>query len=321
MSLPSPVFDSRLSTPDSRLQTEKVTSPSKRSAATTGVILAAAACTFFAAAGTVTRLGINAGADTSAVMVIQVLVTFLIAAGTARGRLLVTRTALPGLALLGVVAGSGAIFLLEGYARLGVAPVAVIFALYPGVVGVYLWVFSGKRPSTTWFVTLGLAFVGVALAIGGQPGTSRPMWEYLFPVLATLTVAGNDLIAQKVVREATPAQAVAWVNLVTCGLALAIYNRAAVAHFIERPSLLTGAALGVVLYLALQLKFMGIDRAGPRLVSLVAAGQPAVAVVIAAIVLKEALSPLQMIGIGLVVVALIAITRDAEKLGKSIVPQ
>jgi drug/metabolite transporter (DMT)-like permease len=287
--------------------------PRRRFSALAGVALAVAACTLFAASGTIVRLGVTSGGDAAAIMIIQGLVTFVIATATAGGRIGLEKSQATGTLALGAAAGIGAICLVEGYARLGVAPVAALFALYPGVVGIGLWIFERRRPSALWATTLLVALAGVALAVGGQERRERPLWEYGFPVLATFAIAANDIIAQRVVVRAPIAHTVAWVNLVTTGLAVAAYNRAAAAHLTDPTSVFTGFALGICLYLALQFKLTGISRIGPRLVSLVAAGQPAIAVAIAGAVLRERLSLAQTVGIGLVALSLGVTAHGATK--------
>ena len=67
--------------------------------------------------------------------------------------------------------------------------------------------------------------------------------------------------------------------------------------------------MGTMLFLALQLKFMGIGRIGARLVSLIATAQPVLAILIAAVVLGDKLLPNQIGGAFLVMVSLGMITR------------
>ncbi len=278
-----------------------------------GILWTLIACFLFGSAGTVVRLGVTAGAHTLTVMVVKTLFATVIAWTIAGQIPRLTRDIAWKMFLLALAAGTSGWCMLEGYARLGVAPVAIILALYPAIVGFYVWILDKKRPAGMWFVSLGTAFIGVLLAmIGPRSGTGR-WWEYLFPIVCAFTLAANDLLVQRVVVNTPPSVAIGWINLFTAITTFVVAPRLIAGHITELPSIVTGLGLGVMLFLALQLKFTAIAQIGPRIVSLLATSQPILALIVAALVLNEWLSPRQMVGVALVVVALILVTQLKEE--------
>lgn len=153
--------------------------------------------------------------------------------------------------------------------------VAVLLYLYPALVVALSRVLHGVRVSPAAGSCLAVAVVGSALAVGPVAGGARA--GALLAVAAAAAYAVYIVLAAEPVRAAGPLAATA----VVC----------------------TVAAAG--LFLA------GLSLLGPTDASTVATLEPVVSAVLAATLLGDRFTSVQLLGAGLVIVAVVALARTA----------
>ncbi|MCG3174922.1 MAG: hypothetical protein GMKNLPBB_03223 [Myxococcota bacterium] len=252
-----------------------------------GLLISATGTFFFALCGIIARLGYSHGATPAGVAVIQALLAFPLALIAAGGWRSVRGKELRNCFVLAVMGGLGGMFLLEGYGRLGVTTTTLIFSCYPLLVGLFEWFFAGRRPQALWFVFFALALAGVAIAIEAWRGVAALSLQYLFPVAACLSVAALDLLGQRIAGAVAPRVSTIYVTLFNIPLMGALYNTRALPELTQPASLITGAALGLFSMLAMRFKLTGISMVGAVAGSLVSTSQPAWALGLSVLVLKE----------------------------------
>jgi drug/metabolite transporter (DMT)-like permease len=207
----------------------------------------------------------------------------------------------------------------------------VLVYLYPAIVAVLSVRFatrlSGRRP---WFA-LGVAMVGVILALGGIDLATPPPIAGIALILASpLIYAGWIVLSARLAGERSdhlaPEQAGAGgVDDAAAASALMISATAAIfvgaALATGRPYLPAGipvdawpylVAIGFAgTFLAIQTFYAGSRRIGAAQAALVSTVEPLIIVTVAGLALHETLTPVQLVGAGLIIVGvLIAQTAD-----------
>jgi drug/metabolite transporter (DMT)-like permease len=221
------------------------------------------------------------------------------------------------------------------YAGLETVPASlagVLVYLYPAIVAVLSVRFatrlSGRRP---WFA-LGIALVGVILALGGIDLATPPPIAGIALILASpLIYAGWIVLSARLAGERSdhlaPEQAGAGsVESAAAASALMISTTAAIfvggALATGRPYVPTeipgGAwpylvAIGFAgTFLAIQTFYAGVRRIGAAQAALVSTVEPLIIVTLAGLALHETLTPIQLAGAGLIIVAVL-VAQTAER--------
>ena len=236
-------------------------------------------------------------------------------------RLVDRRTAIVAVALGVLYVGNSGTY----YAGLETVPVglaALIVYVYPAVVAVMALRFGrrldGRRP---WFA-LGLALVGVVLALGGVPaGTMPPLAGVALVVASPLIysvwivlsarlsgerrdsvgeegAAGTDAAAATALMM-TATAAVYWLSDLAFGLPVTP-DRIPVAAW---PGLV---GVGVVAtFIAIQTFYAGVRRIGAAQAALVSTIEPAWTIALAALLFGQTLAPIQLLGGALIIIGVI----------------
>ena len=236
-------------------------------------------------------------------------------------RLVDRRTAIVAVALGVLYVGNSGTY----YAGLETVPVglaALIVYVYPAVVAVMALRFGrrldGRRP---WFA-LGLALVGVVLALGGVPaGTMPPLAGVALVVASPLIysvwivlsarlsgerrdsvgeegAAGTDAAAATALMM-TATAAVYWLSGLAFGLPVTP-DRIPVAAW---PGLV---GVGVVAtFIAIQTFYAGVRRIGAAQSALVSTIEPAWTIALAALLFGQTLAPIQLLGGALIIIGVI----------------
>lgn len=219
-----------------------------------------------------------------------------------RGPLLVQLAALGG----GYVAQSLAFFTALQHASAGL--VSLLLYLYPGIVTALSVAFLGERLTAPKCWALGLAVVGSACAVG--PALSGEPLGIALGVISALCYSVYVTLGSAVTPRAgaLPSTAVILTTAAVVYAALAVATGAAV------PSGAAGvaslAALAVVGTVVPVLTFFaGMALVGPTETASLSAFEPAVTVVLAALLFGERLTPLQLLGGALVLAAVVVLAR------------
>jgi drug/metabolite transporter (DMT)-like permease len=236
-------------------------------------------------------------------------VAFALAA--ARGQLV----ALPlrrwlGFALLGALYVCEAWTYFESAVRIPVALTALLLYLYPSIVALAGWALFREALGTTGLAALVLATAGIALAVGTPQGALDIPGVLLG--LATAVVYSVYVVVGARVQAGVPALlGSAWVMAVAAALfalgtlVTGTWEPArALSHWPDLAGLVVfGTALPIPLLLA------GLARVGPTQGSIISSLEPISAAVCGALFLGESLDATQLVGMGLVLLALVVLAR------------
>lgn len=286
-----------------------------------GVGLVALSAAAFGAIALFARIAYDSGADVLAVLALRfalaatVLLVLVRARGVRlpRGRALLVLAALGG---VGYVGQSAAYF-----SALTMAPaslVALLLYLYPGFVTVLSVVTRRERWSRARLLALGLATAGAALVIGVGLGRGNGPTGGSVAGGAALAVTAAVVYAGYIMLSAGPSARSGTLasSAVIVSAAAVVLTAAAVATGARLPGTATGwvavAAIALVSTVAAILAFFaGLARLGPTTAATISTLEPVVTVVLAAAVLGEAFTGVQVLGGALVLTAVLVLIRRA----------
>jgi drug/metabolite transporter (DMT)-like permease len=264
------------------------------------------------------RLAYNAGAEPITVLFLR----FTIAAVVMNLIMVLRRTEYPRglilleLILLGAIAYVGeslAYFLALKLASAGL--VALLLYIYPTLVTALSAVFLKEHLTRVKIIALFLALSGTALTIRITSGGS--MLGILLGIVAAVDYAIYILLGSRIVRRSSPIGSTTVIITSTAGVYAVIVALRGVTY----PTASTGwiAIIAIALIstvLAFVTFFAGLKRIGPTSASTLSTFEPIVAVVLAAIVLGETISPIQIFGGILILSAVVLLARSDKLRGK-----
>lgn len=273
------------------------------------LIIASAVC--FGATPIFGRFAYDAGADTFTLLFLR----FAIAAMCLVAACAVRRVALPGgrlllaLVLLGAVGRTGQT--LTYFLGLTIAPAALmslLLYLYPALVALLAALLLGQRLTRATLLAVGLALAGTILTISPAAGASD-----LGIVLGVATACIYAIYILASSRFTPHAGTLASSTVITVASAAAYAAMVAV-HGPVFPRTVLGwaAILGLALIstvLGTLTFFAGLARVGPTDASTLSTIEPAVTVVLAALILGETIVPLQLLGGALILAAVVLLAR------------
>lgn len=220
-----------------------------------------------------------------------------------RGRTLLALIALGG---IGYVSQSLAYF--TALTMASAALVALLLDVYPAMVAVAAALLFGDRITPVKAVALVVALAGTALTIG-DVGGGRPLGIVL-GLVAAVAYATYILLSSRLVPRAGAIPAASVVMLAAAGVL-------GVVMFLSGPSFprsatgwaaIAGLAL-ISTVVAIVAFFAGLERIRPAEASTISTVEPVVTVALAALVLHESLSTVQLIGGTLIVSAVVVLAR------------
>jgi drug/metabolite transporter (DMT)-like permease len=208
---------------------------------------------------------------------------------------------------------------------------SLIVYLYPAVVAVMTLRWGRSLEGRRAWVALGIALAGVALAVGGIPEGNAPPVSglvlivvsplfYAVWVVAAAWLGGDrrpsaqeappaDSEAVPVPETTAPAPAVAVMTLATGATYLLLML---IAGKPITPAAVTPSAwpavLGIALIgtaLAVQLLYAGVRRIGAARAALISTVEPIYTITLAAVLLRESLAPVQLLGGALILAAVV----------------
>jgi drug/metabolite transporter (DMT)-like permease len=253
----------------------------------------------------------------------------LLSAGSRRGlRALDRRTAIAAVALGALYVGnSGSYF--AGLETVSPSLAALIVYIYPALVAVLSLRFGRRLEGRRAWLALGLALVGVALSVGGiDPGVAPPIQGLLLivasPVIYALWIVLSARLAGErpgsVGERASDGAAAAPAAALMITTTATIYW---VAALVSGRPVLPGAVpsdawfgligVGVLsTFVAIVTFYAGAQRIGAAQAALISTVEPIWTIALAAILFGIGLTPVQLLGGGLILVAVIVAQTGPE---------
>ncbi len=282
-----------------------------------GLILIITSAISFGAMPIFARLAYAAGADPITVLFLR----FTIAAVMMILIMIVSKTAFPrGLILvelillgaIGYVGESLAYFMALTMASAGL--VALLLYIYPALVTALSAIFLKEHLTPVKIVALFLALSGTALTIRITSGGS--MLGILLGIAAAVDYAIYILLGSRIVRRSGPLGSTTVIIISTAS----VYAGIVAIRGVTFPATSNGwiAIIAIALIstvLAFTTFFAGLKRIGPTSASTLSTFEPIVAVILAAIVLGESISPVELLGGVLILAAVVVLTRG-DKWGR-----
>lgn len=272
-----------------------------------GMVLAAVSASSYGLAITLTRQAFDGGANPGTVMVLRYLIAVAVIAAVLRalGWSFRPPAALHG-SLVRLALGNFGVTV--GYMTsilfIPVSLATVVFYIYPLLVMTIVPIVQNTRLGFRQYAAFGLAFTGLALALG-------PSFEALdgrgvaLALLAAVSAAYVFIVSPRIVGAYHAVGVSLYVNLAGIGLAGLFMASTGGIQLPESALGWTGlGGVGLFYVIGTLSMFLALHGAGSLRSSLIFNLEPVVAICAAAVLLGERLAPLQMAGVALVVVAL-----------------
>lgn len=218
---------------------------------------------------------------------------------------------------MGIISAAVAVLFFQSLARIEASATTLLFYAHPAMVAGAAFVLGRERLGLIKLGTLVLGLAGVALVVGAPRGGMDAL-GLAMALGAAVGAAGYVVVAQRAIVGVHPLAAGA---LVLTGATVAFVPPAAAAGTLDlgvsgegwRFLALVGAtsAAGFALFLG------ALRRLGPTRTAIGASFEPVVTVALAAVVLDETLSPLQLVGGAMVVAALAILPLSRERLPRA----
>jgi len=223
-----------------------------------------------------------------------------------RGRILAQ---LVGMGALGYVGQSFSYLTAINYASAGL--VALLLYLYPIFVAVLSTVFLNEKLTRIKVTALMLALFGTALTVGPAGGQ---MAGILLAISAALIYSIYIIVGTNVMKHVSAVQS-STVIFASAGIVYGLLTLSNGAHFPAGNSgwltmlgiILISTIIPVVTFLA------GLERIGPTNAAMLSTLEPVVTVLLAAWLFGERLMPIVLVGGGLILVAVILLTKSELK--------
>ena len=274
---------------------------------TRGLILAAVASSSFGIVITLTRFAYNGGVSPGAAMEIRYLLAIVVMSTIllARGRSLRPPPALYGPLFRVAVTNMGVtIGYMTSILFIPVSLATVVFYTYPLMVVAVAPMVHGQRLGWRQFGAFGLAFAGLALALG--PSIEGLDWRgVVLALMAAVSATTVFMISPRVVHSYHALGVTLYSNLIgACIISLFLPILGGFVLPETSAGWLGLSGLCIFYVVAILSMFAALLAAGAVPTSLIFNLEPVVAIVAAAILLGERLMPVQMGGVALVVAAL-----------------
>lgn len=185
--------------------------------------------------------------------------------------------------------------------------VVLIAYIYPTLVVLAGWLFLRRSVSVWHGLALAGTFAGVVLLVGGA--RFELTWGLIFAIASPMIYTAYILLGERVMSSVPAVGASA---VIMSGAAVAYCILAALQHELRLPTtpLGWGVAVGIALFptmIAISLFLASLPRIGAARASLLSTVEPVVTVLLAAALLGDRLSPVQLLGGALVLSAVILV--------------
>ena len=220
-----------------------------------------------------------------------------------RGKILAQ---LVGMGALGYVGQSFMYMTAINYASAGL--VALLLYLYPFFVAILATIFLHEKITIIKVIALTLALFGTALTVGPVSGQ---LIGALMAITAALIYSIYIIVGTNVMKHVSPVQS----STVIFASAGAVYGLLTLVNGAHFPASNSGwlAMLGIIIISTIipVVTFLaGLERIGPTNAAMLSTLEPIVTVLLAAWLFGDKLLPIVMLGGGLILVAVILLTRS-----------
>jgi drug/metabolite transporter (DMT)-like permease len=268
--------------------------------------------TAFGTLGIFAKLGYTAGLGAEQILAFRFLLAatgmLVLAIALGQNPLRLDRRRLVGLLGLGaIVYTAQSLTYFIALRSLPASLVVLIAYIYPSLVVLAGWLWLGRSVSTWHWLALAGSFGGVAMLVGGA--RLELSWALVLAIASPTIYTGYILLGERVM---TSVPAVAASAVIMTGAALAFCLLAALNHELALPRNASGWAVGVGIALvptmvAISLFLAGLPRVGAARAALLSSWEPVVTVLLAALILGDRLSIVQVAGGCFVILAVIAV--------------
>ncbi len=213
---------------------------------------------------------------------------------------------LVGMGALGYVGQSFMYLTAINYASAGL--VALLLYLYPFFVAILATIFLHEKITRIKVIALILALFGTALTVGPVSGQ---LIGALMAITAALIYSIYIIVGTNVMKHVSPVQS----STVIFASAGAVYGLLTLVNGAQFPASNSGwlAILGIIVVSTIipVVTFLaGLERIGPTNAAMLSTLEPIVTVLLAAWLFGDKLLPIVMLGGGLILVAVILLTRS-----------
>lgn len=276
-----------------------------------GILLIALSAACFGTLAILGRYAYAAGMDTFTVLFLRfslaaIMMSVLLAArreSLPRGKILVQ---LIGMGALGYVGQSFMYLTAINYASAGL--VALLLYLYPFFVLILSVAVFRERVTLIKVAALILALFGTALTVDPQGGQ---VISALMAIAAAMIYSVYIIVGANVMKYVSPVQS-STVIFASAGAVFGMITLINGAHFpVVNSGWLTVAGIVLIATVIPVVAFLaGLERVGPTNAAMLSTLEPVVTVMLGASLLGENLSPTGLLGGGLILVAVILLTRS-----------
>ncbi|PWT87595.1 MAG: hypothetical protein C5B56_10145 [Proteobacteria bacterium] len=286
-------------------------SPAPRSREMAGIALALAAAVAFALSNTSASVAYRGGSNPLTVAAVR----FLLPTGALLVwlRMRGVPFVLPArdgwvAALLGAVTGFYTLALLSAIGTIPLALAILVFYLFPLVATAILAVFGWEKFGWQTIAAIVLAFVGLALAL--DPGGGNLNLEGVALALAGALGLGIVIAVSSRVFRAGDSRPVTLYMAAVAAIVLLALSAAHGEFLLPQTGFGWLGFVGTSVFYAFAMIafFIAISMIGPVRVSLLSYAEPVVAAGLGVSLLGDALAPIQVVGIALVITALVGAT-------------
>ena len=212
---------------------------------------------------------------------------------------------LVGMGAIGYVGQAMAYLSALKYASSGL--VALLLYLYPIFVALLSAIVLREKITRPTALALALTLIGLALTVGPEGGQ---LIGILLAIAAAMIYSVYILVGTQVLKQVSPLMS----STIIFGSAAAVSGLIMLAGGPHWPASTAGwATIGAIVIIATVVAVVtflaGLERIGPTNAALLSTLEPAVTVVLAALLLGESLSPLSLLGGGLILLAVVLLTR------------
>ncbi len=219
---------------------------------------------------------------------------------------------LVGMGALGYVGQSFMYLTAINYASAGL--VALLLYLYPFFVAILATIFLREKITRVKILALILALIGTALTVGPVSGQ---LIGVLMAITAALIYSIYIIVGTNVMKHVTAVQS----STVIFASAGAVYGLLTLINGVQFPASSSGwlAMLGIIIISTIipVVTFLaGLERIGPTNAAMLSTLEPVVTVLLAAWLFGEKLLPIVMLGGGIILVAVVLLTKAEMSLQK-----
>ncbi len=221
---------------------------------------------------------------------------------------------LVGMGAVGYVGQSFMYLTAINYASAGL--VALLLYLYPFFVAILATIFLREKITRVKILALILALTGTALTVGPVSGQ---LIGVLMAITAALIYSIYIIVGTNVMKHVTAVQS----STVIFASAGAVYGLLTLINGVQFPSSSSGwlAMLGIIIISTIipVVTFLaGLERIGPTNAAMLSTLEPVVTVLLAAWLFGEKLLPIVMLGGGIILVAVVLLTKAEMSLQKGV---